>query len=82
MVKYAFSYDIPQFLDQNPRGNNYHTNISVVIITTGKWVNEAYFSISNQLKKLSQKIDTLAIVSNFLPESFSLRDCEPQGDEH
>ena len=30
---------------------------------------KAYFSISNQLKKLPQKIDTLAIVSIFLPES-------------
>ncbi len=51
--KYAFSFDIHPLLDQSTCGNNY---ISVVIN-------------SNQLKKLPQKIDTLAIVSNFLPES-------------
>ncbi len=38
MVEYAFSHDIPPFLDQIPRGNNYHANISLVIITTGTLV--------------------------------------------
>ncbi len=38
MVEYAFSYYIPPFLDQSPRGYNYHANISVVIITTGTLV--------------------------------------------
>ncbi len=36
--KYTFSFDhvdIYQLLDQSTRGNNYHANISVVIITTG-----------------------------------------------
>ena len=38
----------------------------------GLEIEKAYFSISNQLKKLPQKFDTLAIVSIFLPESFTI----------
>ncbi len=33
-----FPIDNPPLLDQIPRGNNYHANISVVIITTGTLV--------------------------------------------
>ena len=43
MAEYAFSYDIPPFSDQSPRGNDHHANNSMVIITTGtlvyKWAN-------------------------------------------
>ncbi len=60
MVECHKKRHIPPFLDQSPHGNNYHANISVVIITTGtlgqKWVNvkrKTVFFNFNYHKKLA-----------------------------